>query len=67
MYEHVYDTVDIEGNAEIRANATAKVLYEIFYLSYRHYHSKNVRLGLGTLISAIHHASISKRSSLFLA
>ena len=25
MYEHVYETVDVEGNAEIRANATAKV------------------------------------------
>ena len=25
VYEHVYETVDVEGNAEIRANATAKV------------------------------------------
>ena len=25
VYEHVYDTVDISGSPEIRANATAKV------------------------------------------
>lgn len=25
VYEHVYDTVDIAGSPEIRANATAKV------------------------------------------
>ena len=25
MYEHVYETVEIEGNPEVRAQATAKV------------------------------------------
>jgi hypothetical protein len=25
VYEHVYQTVDITGNEEVRANATAKV------------------------------------------
>ena len=27
VYEHVYETVDISGSPEIRANATAKVCY----------------------------------------
>ena len=27
VYEHVYDTVDIGGSAEVRASATAKVFY----------------------------------------
>jgi len=27
VYEHVYDTVDIAGNPEIAANATAKVTW----------------------------------------
>ena len=26
VYEHVYETVDISGSPEVRANATAKVL-----------------------------------------
>lgn len=26
VYEHVYETVDVEGSPEIRANATAKVI-----------------------------------------
>ena len=70
MYEHVYETVDIEGNAEIRANATAKVVYAMIYLIYCHYHSNNVGLGLirkDRQISVIHHVSILKQSSLFLA
>jgi len=25
VYEHIYETVDITGNDEVRANATAKV------------------------------------------
>ncbi len=28
VYEHVYETVDISGSPEVRANATAKVLRE---------------------------------------
>ena len=27
VYEHVYDTVDIGGSAEVRASGTAKVFY----------------------------------------
>ena len=26
VYEHVYETVDVQGNPEIRASATAKVI-----------------------------------------
>ena len=26
VYEHVYETVDVQGNPEIRASATAKVV-----------------------------------------
>lgn len=26
VYEHVYETVDIQGNPEVRAQATAKVI-----------------------------------------
>ena len=33
VYEHVYETVDVQGNPEIRASATAKVIYK----SYRNY------------------------------
>ena len=28
VYEHVYETVDVQGNPEIRASATAKVSRE---------------------------------------
>lgn len=28
VYEHVYETVDISGDAEVRASATAKVIYD---------------------------------------
>ena len=27
VYEHVHETVDIQGDPEVRANATAKVSY----------------------------------------
>lgn len=27
VYEHVYETVDLSGSVEVRANATAKVQY----------------------------------------
>lgn len=35
VYEHVYETVDISGSPEVRANATAKVCNSnaIFFLS----------------------------------
>ena len=29
VYEHVYETVDITGSPEVRANATAKVSYKL--------------------------------------
>ena len=33
VYEHVYETVDVQGNPEIRASATAKVMtYINFFL-----------------------------------
>ena len=28
VYEHVHETVDIQGDPEVRANATAKVSYQ---------------------------------------
>lgn len=30
VYEHVYETVDINSSPEVRANATAKVVSDIF-------------------------------------
>ncbi len=30
VYEHVYETVDLSGSPEVRANATAKVAYSAF-------------------------------------
>ena len=35
VYEHVYETVDVQGNPEIRASATAKVTID---LSIHHYY-----------------------------
>ena len=32
VYEHVYETVDIQGNPEVRAQATAKVNTLVFYM-----------------------------------
>ena len=29
VYEHVYETVDVQGNPEIRASATAKVMLNL--------------------------------------
>ena len=29
VYEHVYETVDVQGNPEIRASATAKVTIDL--------------------------------------
>ena len=29
VYEHVYETVDVQGNPEIRASATAKVMMNL--------------------------------------
>ena len=29
VYEHVYETVDVQGNPEIRASATAKVIAKV--------------------------------------
>ena len=33
VYEHVYETVDVQGNPEIRASATAKVRFQEKYLN----------------------------------
>ena len=30
VYEHVYETVDIQGNPEVRAQATAKVMTSVY-------------------------------------
>lgn len=32
VYEHVYETVDVSGTREARANATAKVRIDLFFL-----------------------------------
>eukprot|EP00112_Aurelia_sp_Birch-Aquarium-sp1_P007024 Seg1767.4 transcript_id=Seg1767.4/GoldUCD/mRNA.D3Y31 product="Protein lin-7 B" protein_id=Seg1767.4/GoldUCD/D3Y31 len=44
VYEHVYETVDIEGNSEIRANATAKATVAAFAASEGHAHPRIVEL-----------------------
>ena len=35
VYEHVYETVDVQGNPEIRASATAKVSIDLSTNPYR--------------------------------
>ena len=35
VYEHVYETVDVQGNPEIRASATAKVPIDLSTNPYR--------------------------------
>ncbi|XP_065070843.1 protein lin-7 homolog C-like [Rhopilema esculentum] len=44
VYEHVYETVDVEGNPEIRANATAKATVAAFAASEGHAHPRIVEL-----------------------
>uniref|UniRef100_A0A914WP84 Protein lin-7 homolog n=1 Tax=Plectus sambesii TaxID=2011161 RepID=A0A914WP84_9BILA len=44
VYEHVYDTVDIEGSAEVRANATAKATVAAFAAAEGHAHPRIVEL-----------------------
>ncbi|XP_071954915.1 protein lin-7 homolog C-like [Antedon mediterranea] len=44
VYEHVYETVDIQGNPEVRANATAKATVAAFAASEGHAHPRVVEL-----------------------
>lgn len=44
VYEHVYETVDITGNTEVRANATAKATVAAFAASEGHAHPRVVEL-----------------------
>jgi len=44
VYEHVYETVDISGSPEIRANATAKATVAAFAASEGHAHPRVVEL-----------------------
>ncbi|XP_048728298.1 protein lin-7 homolog C-like isoform X2 [Ostrea edulis] len=44
VYEHVYQTVDITGNEEVRANATAKATVAAFAASEGHPHPRVVEL-----------------------
>ncbi|XP_064635700.1 protein lin-7 homolog C-like isoform X2 [Lineus longissimus] len=44
VYEHVYETVDISGSPEIRANATAKATVAAFAASEGHSHPRVVEL-----------------------
>jgi len=44
VYEHVYETVDLEGNDEVRANATAKATVAAFAASEGHAHPRIVEL-----------------------
>jgi len=44
VYEHVYDTVDIQGSPEVRANATAKATVAAFAASEGHAHPRIVEL-----------------------
>lgn len=57
VYEHVYETVDISGSPEVRANATAKVyITECICLICVNFYLKNVIISYWTLIiqSIIH-------------
>lgn len=44
VYEHVYETVDISGDAEVRASATAKATVAAFAASEGHAHPRVVEL-----------------------
>lgn len=44
VYEHVYETVDIDGSPEIRANATAKATVAAFAAAEGHAHPRVVEL-----------------------
>jgi len=44
VYEHVYETVDIAGSTEVRANATAKATVAAFAASEGHAHPRVVEL-----------------------
>ena len=44
VYEHVYETVDVHGNPEIRASATAKATVAAFAASEGHAHPRVVEL-----------------------
>ena len=40
VYEHVYETVDVQGNPEIRASATAKVIAKV--ISHDNFNMQNL-------------------------
>jgi C-terminal processing protease CtpA/Prc len=44
VYEHIYDTVDVGGSPEVRANATAKATVAAFAASEGHAHPRVVEL-----------------------
>jgi len=44
VYEHMYETVDVEGSAEVRASATAKATVAAFAASEGHAHPRVVEL-----------------------
>ncbi|XP_074660859.1 protein lin-7 homolog C-like [Tubulanus polymorphus] len=44
VYEHVYETVDISGSPEVRANATAKATVAAFAASEGHSHPRVIEL-----------------------
>lgn len=44
VYEHVYETVDLSGSTEVRANATAKATVAAFAASEGHAHPRVVEL-----------------------
>merc|ERR1711988_694144 len=44
VYEHIYETVDIEGSPDIRASATAKATVAAFAASEGHAHPRVVEL-----------------------
>jgi len=44
VYEHVYETVDIQGSHDVRASATAKATVAAFAASEGHAHPRVVEL-----------------------
>ena len=68
VYEHVYETVDVQGNPEIRASATAKVRNCVNFSKYWLYISRSIGWKPGSnhqigMVSKRHSVENSKKNS----
>ena len=77
VYEHVYETVDVQGNPEIRASATAKVTHKPSCISYlKHWLSSAMeprygptlmnRIKVQAVPNRVHSFCFSRQQSLLL-